>query len=107
MTEQFNDAKMTELIADLKKSGYRVQERPTLVITKKDKTGYKTQMEVDISQTMYASCPNAKCGGRGRFEWAIRPSDGAIICNDCKQPVLLRYAEVADELRKKLIEETL
>ena len=107
MNEEFNDKKLSEVIEDIKKRGFKVTKKPTLIITKKDKSGYKTQIEIDLSQTVYCTCVTPKCGGRGRFEYFVDEKDGTLRCVDCKAPVVLRFAEIVDELRRKFAEENI
>jgi len=100
MTEHY-DTKLSEVIALLKKQGYKVAEKPTLVLTRKDAQGYKIKYEIDLSQGVYVSCPTPKCSGRGRFQY-FADQDGTIKCLDCKQPATLKAVDIVDELRKTL-----
>ena len=103
--EEFSNMKLKELIEALIAKGFMVAEHPMLMITKKDKTGYKTTIEVDLSQTFYVGCPDKKCKGHGRLEIGIDNNTGILICLDCKQPVILRNIDVINELKRKLLED--
>jgi hypothetical protein len=106
MTETFNDKKLSELISELRQKGYKVQEKPVLIIKKKDKQGFATKIEVDLSASFYAVCPNPRCGGKGRREFVVG-TDGTINCEACKHPATLKMADVVDELRQRFAEENI